>query len=161
MDRQVDPDSLLKMANWSSNLVIVCTFSSTLAGPVGTVMAYHRCHRGCHHVGDDVSLQPLRRFELPLQPDQVPSGYGWDGRAMSTRSTTSAFRTVVPTRDTFLGRPSCVVCGGHISTNSCHIIPQSETDTVSSKIHHKLIALILIWTAVDQSQANGMDPWRG
>lgn len=107
------------------------------------------------------TMQPLRRFELPLQPDQVPSGYGWDGRAMSTRSTTSAFRTVVPTRDTFLGRPSCVVCGGHISTNSCHIIPPNETDTVSSKIHLKLIALILIWTAVDQSQANGMDPWRG
>lgn len=34
-------------------------------------MAYHRCHRGCHHVGDDVSLHQECAVEGAALVEQV------------------------------------------------------------------------------------------
>jgi len=67
----------------------------------------------------------LPTFQLPLQPNAPPSGYGWSDRALSELSTTTAFNTRLDNRDVFLGIPRCVVCGAK-SPQHCHVIMQSQ-----------------------------------
>jgi hypothetical protein len=71
----------------------------------------------------------LITFSLPLELG-TPVGFGWDGRSISQLSTVTAFDAGVEGRDTFLGQKACVVCGTRV-VDRCHIIPQSEEDTVS------------------------------
>ncbi|KAN0085846.1 hypothetical protein V8E55_006980 [Tylopilus felleus] len=71
----------------------------------------------------------LSQFELPLQPNQVPSGYDWDGRDISSASSTSACNSAVLTRDTFLGEPACIICGRTFPVEHCYIISPSEHKT--------------------------------
>lgn len=76
-------------------------------------------------------MPELNLFELPLS--YPPDGYGWDERSMSELSTTTAFRTGLDRRDTFLGVGRCIVCGfpSRNALQYCHIIMQSEVDVVS------------------------------
>ncbi|EJD07263.1 uncharacterized protein FOMMEDRAFT_164286 [Fomitiporia mediterranea MF3/22] len=65
---------------------------------------------------------------FPLQT--VPIGFGWEDRNMSVLSTTTAFRTGIDKRDTFLGKRRCIVCG-RIETDildHCYIIGEEEDD---------------------------------
>ena len=77
-------------------------------------------------------MTPLPTFGLPL-PERPPSGYGWSDSPMSTLSTTTAFNNGIDQRDRFLGKIRCVICGDHGtgSLEHCHIIMDSEPDTVS------------------------------
>ncbi|SRR6266576_6861496 len=79
-------------------------------------------------------MAPLPPFQLPLSSSRPPSGFGWAGRDFSALSTTTAFRTGLDQRDQFLGMSRCVVCGDYGRTiEHCHIIMDSEPDTVSQR----------------------------
>ncbi|KAI9462245.1 hypothetical protein HD554DRAFT_2196012 [Boletus coccyginus] len=75
-------------------------------------------------------MAPLSEFQLPLPPDGPPPGYRWKHHPASQQSTTTAFKTRIDQRDTFLGRPRCVVCGLYDETvvmvQHCHISMRSE-----------------------------------
>lgn len=76
----------------------------------------------------------LHQSELPLQSGAPPAGSGWDRHSESSsgsesvQSSTITFNTALKQRDTFLGKPGCVICGNCIA-NCCYII--SEPATVS------------------------------
>lgn len=84
-------------------------------------------------------MPELNLFEVPLS--YPPDGYGWDERSTSELSTTTAFRTGLNQRDTFLGVGRCVVCGisNRTALEHCHIIMQSEVDVVSGFIGRSVL----------------------
>jgi hypothetical protein len=85
-------------------------------------------------------MAPLPVFPLPLLPNNVPDGYGWEERDMSALSTTTTFKTGIDQRDTFLGKRRCIICGltvGHVLRH-CHIIMDSEPDIVSKNLSETL-----------------------
>ncbi|KAH9037829.1 hypothetical protein EDB85DRAFT_1860977 [Lactarius pseudohatsudake] len=75
-------------------------------------------------------MTPLPPFPLPLA-DQPPDGYGCEERSLSVLSTTTAFKDSIEERDTFLGRPRCIVCGitTRMILQCCYIIGQAEPET--------------------------------
>jgi len=76
----------------------------------------------------------MSAFPLPLTPNAPPLGYGWEERDISNISTTTAFKTGIDQRDIFLGESRCVVCGGTIALEYCHVIMDSEPHIASRKI---------------------------
>ena len=76
-------------------------------------------------------MAPLSIFPLPLPSNGPPAGYGWEARDMSTSTTTSLDIGIdTRPRDTFLGRPRCVICGagGSHAVQHCYITKESEPD---------------------------------
>ena len=78
-------------------------------------------------------MAPLPTFGFPLPQRAPPTGYDCSDRDLSALSTTTAFNTGIDQRDRFLGKLRCVICGDHGggSLEHCHIIMDSEPDTVS------------------------------
>ncbi|KAF5383011.1 hypothetical protein D9615_004888 [Tricholomella constricta] len=78
-------------------------------------------------------MEPLQYLSPPLPPNQPPDGYRWEEYNMSVSSKTTAFVTGIDRRDSFLGKPRCVVCGAHFHQALEHalIIPQAEPETWS------------------------------
>lgn len=78
-------------------------------------------------------MELLSTFSLPLSAKGPLAGYGCEEREMSLSSTTSAFVAGIDQRDTFHGRPRCIICGISIREvlSYCHIIRDSEPDVVS------------------------------
>ena len=75
----------------------------------------------------DMSLRTLPQFELPLQSEAPPIGFGREERSGSALSSTTTFNRVLDHRDTFLGLPACVICGDPNDVKRCHIILEEET----------------------------------
>ncbi|KAF9476074.1 hypothetical protein BDN70DRAFT_952691 [Pholiota conissans] len=73
-------------------------------------------------------MAPLSTFLRPLPSNRSP-GYSWEEYNASVISTTTAFNTVVDQRDTFLGRPRCLICG----LDDCHIIGDSDPQISNSE----------------------------
>ena len=62
-----------------------------------------------------------------------PSESSLSDPPLSALSTTTAFHDALDQRDKFLGIGRCVVCGdhGHEIVEHCHVVRDSEPDTVS------------------------------
>jgi hypothetical protein len=75
-------------------------------------------------------------FPVPLPSDGPPSGYSCSDRPSSAPSTTTAFETEVIQRDTFRGKPRCIVCGLSCteSLQVCHLIMPAEWDVVGQTL---------------------------
>jgi len=76
----------------------------------------------------------LSTFPLPLPPYRPPTGYGWEECDMSVVSTTTAFKTGINQRDTFIGQPRCIICGlaDPMILQHSHIIRDSEPEIWSN-----------------------------
>lgn len=75
-------------------------------------------------------MPSLFLFDLPL-PAYPPSEYNLNDCEVSALSRESAFDTGIDQRDVFGGESRCVICGDPDRLEHCHIIPRSETITVS------------------------------
>jgi len=72
-------------------------------------------------------LQPI---PIPFSSNGPPPEFAYGERSMSQLSTTPPLHERVEERDSWGGKPRCVVCGREKVLRFCYIIDPDEYDTV-------------------------------